>query len=109
MLLPQTGGSMLPISLSNSGSLLPSPGQWQTIGVNSTLSAGIQTAINGGNFVHTLTTSLVTNAAGAIEANGAGMIGGLFHTNQIGETAHLVLHGIAGCASGATFPNDRAL
>ncbi|WP_162878045.1 DUF637 domain-containing protein, partial [Trinickia diaoshuihuensis] len=93
------------------GSLVPQAGQAATgslpqeiaaLGATATISAGVQTAIEGGSFLDNLKQAAVSDAA----AVGAFAIGNandnnVFGSGISGELGYVAAHGLLGCAAGA--------
>ncbi len=95
------GGAMVPQAGAAAASNLPE--ELLALGANATISAGVQTAIEGGSFL----SNLKNDAAGDLAAAGAYAIGNALPTlrsdlGQIGgEAAYIGLHGALGCAASA--------
>ena len=95
------GGAMVPQAGSATASNLPE--ELLALGANATISAGVQTAIEGGSFLN----SLKGAAASDLAAAGAFAIGNALPTLQSdlgqigGEAAYIGLHGALGCAASA--------
>jgi filamentous hemagglutinin len=77
------------------------PQQLAAMGSTAAISAGVQTAIDGGSFLNNLKNSAVgeASAAGAFEIGNLG-------TNQLsifaqGSLGYILAHGVLGCAAGA--------
>ncbi|PLZ00439.1 adhesin [Burkholderia sp. WAC0059] len=95
------GGSLVPQAGATTAASLP--GEALAIGADATLSAGVQTAIEGGSFLGNLESVATSEAAAA----GAYEIGNIEPTltqdlgQTGGELAYIAAHGALGCAASA--------
>jgi filamentous hemagglutinin len=94
------GSSLVPQAGSTAASSLP--GEALAIGADATISAGVQTAVEGGSFLDALKNDAVNDVAAA----GAYAIGNAFNgqAGSLGNTsdpAYVLAHAALGCAAGA--------
>jgi filamentous hemagglutinin len=94
------GGSLVPQAGSAAASNLPA--EALAIGADATISAGVQTAIEGGSFLNNLETAGVNDVAADLSYTiGQANANGDFGTGPAGELAYIAAHATLGCAASA--------
>ncbi|MGN6317219.1 DUF637 domain-containing protein [Trinickia sp.] len=98
--ISSVGGALVPQAGQAAANSLPE--ELAAMGATATISAGVQTAIEGGSFLDNLKQAAVTDAAAAgAFAIGNADVNGSFGSGLTGELGYVTAHGLLGCVAGA--------